>query len=125
MQNSIYTAINAAVNEIQKVIIGKQDVIRKVMMSILANGHILLDDVPGVGKTTLAVALGKTLGTAIWRSGSVGDAEGLARGRCGSCARRPRSRTHHPRYRADLGGLTAAPGEKGTLILDKIIHDCG
>ena len=35
MQNSIYTAINAAVNEIQKVIIGKQDVIRKVMMSIL------------------------------------------------------------------------------------------
>ena len=62
MQNSIYTAINAAVNEIQKVIIGKQDVIRKVMMSILANGHILLDDVPGVGKTTLAVALGKTLG---------------------------------------------------------------
>ena len=62
MQNSIYTAINAAVNEIQKVIIGKQDVIHKVMMSILANGHILLDDVPGVGKTTLAVALGKTLG---------------------------------------------------------------
>ena len=50
MQNSIYTAINAAVNEIQKVIIGKQDVIRKVMMSILANGHILLDYVPGVGK---------------------------------------------------------------------------
>ena len=31
-------------------------------MSILANGHILLDDVPGVGKTSLAVALGKTLG---------------------------------------------------------------
>ncbi|MBQ6623556.1 MAG: MoxR family ATPase [Mogibacterium sp.] len=45
-----------------KVIIGKNDVIRKVIMSVLANGHILLDDVPGVGKTSIAVALGKTLG---------------------------------------------------------------
>ena len=45
-----------------KVIIGKDDVIRKVLMSVLANGHILLDDVPGVGKTSIAVALGKTLG---------------------------------------------------------------
>ncbi|MBR2674766.1 MAG: MoxR family ATPase [Mogibacterium sp.] len=45
-----------------KVIIGKNDVIRKVLMSVLANGHILLDDVPGVGKTSIAVALGKTLG---------------------------------------------------------------
>ena len=48
--------------EVQKVILGKQEVIEKVMMAVLANGHILLDDVPGVGKTSLAVALSKALG---------------------------------------------------------------
>ena len=45
-----------------KVIIGKKDVVRKVLMSVLANGHILIDDVPGVGKTSIAVALGRVLG---------------------------------------------------------------
>ncbi|MBP3896018.1 MAG: MoxR family ATPase [Mogibacterium sp.] len=55
-------ATEAITEEMNKVIIGKDDVIRKVIMSVLANGHILLDDVPGVGKTSIAVALGKTLG---------------------------------------------------------------
>lgn len=59
---SIHHATQSIEEEIGKVIIGKNDVVRKVLMSILANGHILLDDVPGVGKTSLAVALGKTLG---------------------------------------------------------------
>ena len=59
---AIYQATQYINDEISKVIIGKGDVVRKVLMSVLANGHILLDDVPGVGKTTLAVALGKTLG---------------------------------------------------------------
>ncbi len=49
-------------DEVQQVIIGKRDVIEKLLMGILAGGHILLDDVPGVGKTTLAVALGRVLG---------------------------------------------------------------
>ena len=48
--------------EIEKVISGKRDVIEKILMSILADGHVLLDDVPGVGKTTLAIALGRTMG---------------------------------------------------------------
>ena len=52
---AIHTAIEAAVGEINKVIIGKDDVVRKVMMSILADGHILIDDAPGVGKTSLAM----------------------------------------------------------------------
>ena len=59
---SIFQATKKIEAEIGKVIIGKEDVIHKVLMAILANGHILLDDVPGVGKTSLAVALGKTLG---------------------------------------------------------------
>ena len=49
-------------DEVEKVIIGKRDVVEKVIMAVLADGHILLDDVPGVGKTTLAVALSKALG---------------------------------------------------------------
>lgn len=49
-------------NEIQKVILGKEQVIRKVLMAILAQGHVLMEDVPGTGKTTLANAFAKTLG---------------------------------------------------------------
>ncbi len=49
-------------NEVKKVIVGKDGVIQKVLMSVLAEGHILLEDVPGVGKTTLATAFAKTLG---------------------------------------------------------------
>ena len=56
------TQIDAIVNEVQKVILGKQEVVEKVLMAVLADGHVLLDDVPGVGKTTLAVALSKALG---------------------------------------------------------------
>ena len=59
---AINAATEAITEEMSKVIIGKGDVIKKVIMSVLANGHILLDDVPGVGKTSIAVALGKTLG---------------------------------------------------------------
>ncbi|MGN0546806.1 MAG: AAA family ATPase [Acutalibacteraceae bacterium] len=49
-------------NEIKKVIIGKDDVSKKVLMAILSGGHVLLEDVPGVGKTTLALAFSKVLG---------------------------------------------------------------
>ena len=48
-------------HELEKVIAGKKDVIGKILTAVIADGHILLDDVPGVGKTTLAVALGKAL----------------------------------------------------------------
>lgn len=49
-------------SEIEKVIVGKNDVVRRVLMAILAQGHVLLEDVPGVGKTTMAMAFAKTLG---------------------------------------------------------------
>lgn len=48
-------------NEVKKVIIGKDDIIIKVLLSILAGGHVLIEDIPGVGKTTLALALSKAL----------------------------------------------------------------
>ena len=59
---AIYEATEYINSEMSKVIIGKKDVVRKVLMSVLANGHILIDDVPGVGKTSIAVTLGRVLG---------------------------------------------------------------
>lgn len=53
---------DAVIREIEKVIIGKRSVIEKVLMAILSEGHILLDDVPGVGKTTLALAFSRVMG---------------------------------------------------------------
>jgi MoxR-like ATPase len=50
------------VDEVSKVIVGKRDVIEKVIMTIYAGGHILLEDCPGVGKTTLALAFSKVMG---------------------------------------------------------------
>lgn len=55
------TELDAVRQELEKVIAGKSDMIGKVLSAVIAGGHILLDDVPGVGKTTLAVALGKAL----------------------------------------------------------------
>lgn len=52
---------NRIMSEVKKVIIGKDEVIRKVMITILAKGHILIEDIPGVGKTTLALAFSKAM----------------------------------------------------------------
>lgn len=54
--------LQAIFSEVQKAVIGKQTVVEKVLMALLADGHILLDDIPGVGKTTLALALSRALG---------------------------------------------------------------
>ena len=43
-------------NEVRKVVLGKDEVIEKILATSLAGGHVLLDDIPGVGKTTLALA---------------------------------------------------------------------
>ena len=49
-------------NEVGKVIVGKDDAIARTLMAILSRGHILLEDVPGVGKTTLALAFSRAMG---------------------------------------------------------------
>lgn len=53
------------IDEISKVFIGKDEIIKKVLMTIYAGGHILLNDTPGTGKTTLALAFSKALGLVI------------------------------------------------------------
>ena len=50
------------VNEVKKAVVGKDEIVVKTLLAILARGHVLLEDIPGVGKTTLAIAFSKALG---------------------------------------------------------------
>ena len=43
----------AATAEVSKAVLGKPEVVLKIMMAMLARGHVLIEDIPGVGKTTL------------------------------------------------------------------------
>ena len=58
MSNQKLTEIR---QEVARIIRGKDDVILKIVASILAEGHILMEDIPGVGKTTLATTFAKTM----------------------------------------------------------------
>ena len=53
---------DSVIREIEKVIVGKRTVVERVLMALLSEGHILLDDVHGVGKTTLALACTRAKG---------------------------------------------------------------
>lgn len=48
-------------NEVKKAVVGKDEVLARVLLALLARGHILLEDIPGVGKTTMALAFSKAL----------------------------------------------------------------
>ena len=50
------------IEEVEKVIVGKDDCVKKVMAAILAGGHVLIEDIPGVGKTSMALAFAKAMG---------------------------------------------------------------
>ena len=50
------------IDEVKKVVIGKDVCIAKIMAAIIAGGNILMDDVPGVGKTTMALAFANAMG---------------------------------------------------------------
>lgn len=55
-------ALDATVSEISKVVLGKEPAIRLALAAMLAKGHVLIEDVPGVGKTTLAHVFARALG---------------------------------------------------------------
>ena len=59
--NSIGNA-KQILREVSRVIVGKDEVMIKVLLGIVAGGHILMEDIPGVGKTTMALAFSKALG---------------------------------------------------------------
>lgn len=49
------------IEEVKKAVIGKDECVKKILAAILAGGHILIEDIPGVGKTTMAVAFAKSM----------------------------------------------------------------
>ena len=49
------------IRQVQKAVIGKDLCVQKVMMALLSSGHVLLEDIPGVGKTTMALAFAKAM----------------------------------------------------------------
>ena len=57
----MHTELEQIVAQVGRAVKGKDEVIRKVLAAVLAGGHVLLEDIPGVGKTTLAMALGKAM----------------------------------------------------------------
>lgn len=56
-----YESVKEIIGEVEKTVIGKRHIIEKVLTAILAKGHILLEDIPGVGKTTLALAFSRAM----------------------------------------------------------------
>lgn len=52
----------SVINEVRKVVNGKDSAIITTMLAIMARGNILIEDIPGVGKTTMALAFSKALG---------------------------------------------------------------
>lgn len=60
-ENTVADYAQQILNQVRKVVVGKDNVLLWVLAAILAKGHILLEDVPGVGKTTMALAYSKVL----------------------------------------------------------------
>ena len=54
--------LKTILQEIEKVVVGKNENVEKIMMAVLAGGHVLMEDVPGTGKTTTAMTFAKVLG---------------------------------------------------------------
>lgn len=69
----IQALANSIQGETEKIIVGKADRIRLIIMAVLADGHVLLDDLPGVGKTTLVKTISIALGCSFGRIQFVSD----------------------------------------------------
>lgn len=92
------------IQEIRKVFIGKDDIIEKVLMTIYAGGHILLEDAPGVGKTTLALGFSRALGLSYKRVQFTPDTM-------------PSDITGFSVYNKDTGNLEYKPGAADCQLL--------
>jgi MoxR-like ATPase len=65
--NALHSQIEAVLSQLNRVILGKDAQIRLCVACLLARGHLLIEDIPGVGKTTLAHAIAKSLGLSFQR----------------------------------------------------------
>lgn len=55
------------IEEVGKAVIGKEDILKMIMTAILAGGHILIEDIPGTGKTTMALSFSRAMGLEVNR----------------------------------------------------------
>ena len=62
MQEAVHTSIQTALTQINRAVLGKDEQIRLALCCLLSDGHLLLEDLPGMGKTTLAHALAGVMG---------------------------------------------------------------
>ncbi len=60
--NEVNVLVNDIINEVSKIIVDKNNIIKLLLMAILANGHVLIEDFPGLAKTLMAKSLAKVLG---------------------------------------------------------------
>lgn len=67
MPASIAALAGDLISNVEKVIIGKRDVVEMTLIALLCQGHVLIEDVPGVGKTTLAKTFARSLGCSFKR----------------------------------------------------------
>ena len=58
----MFAKVHAVASQVNQIVVGKETQVRLALVSLLAGGHLLIEDVPGVGKTTLAHALATSLG---------------------------------------------------------------
>lgn len=62
VETGIVTKVQAVLSQVRKAVVGKDSVLLWALAAILAKGHILMEDIPGVGKTTMALAFSRALG---------------------------------------------------------------
>ncbi len=69
MRENRYSAQTAqrVISEVERAVVGKRDILTKIMTAILAGGHILIEDIPGTGKTTMALAFSRAMGLKVNR----------------------------------------------------------
>jgi MoxR-like ATPase len=65
--NSVQTVAERVLNNVQRVIVGKQNEARLTLLALLCEGHLLIEDVPGVGKTMLARTIARSIGCSFRR----------------------------------------------------------
>lgn len=61
-ENQVSLSAQQLINQVRRAVVGKDPVLLWVLAAMLAKGHILLEDIPGVGKTTMALAFSKVMG---------------------------------------------------------------
>ena len=108
MENNVIKAVKV-IEQVNNVILGKDREVKEIMAAFLAGGHILLEDIPGVGKTTLATAFSRAMKLDCKRVQFTPDVM-------------PSDLTGYSIYRSDIGQFVYQPGSVfcNLLLADEI-----